>query len=98
MTATQLDGKTVRDVLLQLLKGPNVEPREDWVAVRAVRGPGAWSGTYVVVIGYPAAKVALWPVLDRVTGGKQGTSSKVGIWVLTESEARMLCERHPVQN
>ena len=76
----------------------NLELREEWVLVRIVDAAWSSSRRYVVVIGYPAAKAALWPELDRVTGSKEGADPFAGIWVLSESQARMLCERHPERN
>jgi hypothetical protein len=92
MPARKKKEAAVRRALLELLKARGVEPREDWVSVRVVRQSGLSARDYVVVIGYQDAKVALWPELDRITGGLEREKSKVGIWVLSESQATALCK------
>jgi hypothetical protein len=98
MGPKQVDAKMVQAALLRLVGDHSIEPREDWVSVRMFDAAWSSSRRYVVVIGYPAAKAALWPELDSVTGGKEGADPFAGIWVLSESQARILCERHPERN
>ena len=98
MGSAQVDDKMIREALLRLLEDHCIEPHEDWVSVRIVHSSRGRSRMYVVVIGYPAAKAALWPELDRLIGGKEGADPFAGIWVLSEFQAQMLCERHPERN
>ena len=90
---TRIDEELVREALSDLLRTSGIEPRDEWVSVRLVQGP-LLARQYVVVIAYPSAKNALWPELDRITGELEGVKSDAGVWVLTEREARVLCERH----
>jgi hypothetical protein len=86
--------KMVQDALLRLLREDGLEPREHWLSVRLVNDPWPLAGMYTVIIGYPAAKVALSRVLRRIT--RSDENEAVGVWVLNESEARQLCAG-PVQ-
>jgi hypothetical protein len=81
---------TVRNTLLGVLKERGLEPREGWVRVRLVSGSGPWAGMYVVVIAYPTARTELASTLRRITGGR-AEKETVGVWVLTQLEARELC-------
>jgi len=83
----------VRAALVNLLKEHGIEAHDHWLSIRALAAPGLDETVYIVVIGYPPAKAAMWPELDLLTGQTQG-KSEVGIWVLSADQANMLCKRH----
>ena len=85
-----LGEQAVRDALLRLLKTAGLKPREDWISVRLIADPSRWAGRYVVVIDHKAAKDTLSRELRRLT--KSGETEPTAVWVLSEAEARRLCE------
>jgi hypothetical protein len=89
--AGEIEERTVRDALSRRLKRRNVEHSEGSISVQVLGQRGTLPRRYIVVIGYPKAKVALSQELDRVTGDNQADSN-MGVWVLTESQALALCE------
>ena len=87
------DEKLVLAALAGLLKKHGVEPSDEWLSVHALHA--LYMGfEYVVVIAYPPAKAVLWKELDLVTRQLESVKSGVGVWVLSEEEAKMLRERN----
>ena len=89
---TQVDKDAVRRTLTHLLREKGIQPDGDWLSIRVSNPPGTDDRYYALVIGSAPAKAALCPALDRFTGQRE-SKSKVGVWVLSEPEARSLCER-----
>jgi hypothetical protein len=87
-----VDETTVRNALLQLLSDRDGAAREEWISVRALQMSLDPSQTYVAVIVYPRAKALLVRELNHLTGAKEVMDDKTGVWVLSESQARALCE------
>jgi hypothetical protein len=81
----------VRDALVSLLTAHGLKPVEEegWVHVRRLYDPWLLQGVYTVTVAHRAAKTALWAVLRRIT--RSSRKDAVGVWVLSESEARQLC-------
>ena len=89
----ELDEKVIQDALSRLLKRHNVEPHGYWASVRVFPHATGRSARYAVVIAYRPAKAALCEVLNFLSGGHEDEEdSKAGTWVLTEPQARLLCE------
>lgn len=86
--------EAVRKALTQLLKERGVEPPEDWLSIRVYIAPDTDDLHYIVVIHYAPAKDALCSELDSLTGQEEGARSTPGVWVLSESDALTLCEKH----
>ena len=88
--STPLNETTVRNALLRILLERGLRPEDDWITVRLVHGSGLWAGMLIVVLAYPIARTELTRTLRRITGGRAGDET-VGVWVLTQLEARKLC-------
>jgi len=88
------DEGMVRRALGVLLSKNSIELRPDWLSVRIVHAPNMHNSKYVIVMAYPPAKAALFRELDEITHQMESMKSGVGIWVLSEKEAQVLCERN----
>lgn len=77
---------------MRVLKERGLEPRANWVAVRLVKG--TLERLYSVITTYEPARAELASVL-RSHHASSTENDTVGIWVLTESEARSLCADRP---
>lgn len=89
----ELDEKMIQDALSRLLKGHSIEPHGYWASVRLFPHATGRSSRYAVVIAYRPAKAALCEVLNFLSGGHEDEEdSKAGSWVLTEPQARLLCQ------
>lgn len=84
----------VRRALSILLDKSNIELRPHWLSVRIVHAPNMNNNKYVIVMAYPPAKAPLFRELDEITHQMESMKSGVGIWVLSEKEAQILCERN----
>lgn len=91
-TATERED-SARGIATRTERERGLEPREDWVSVRAVNAPWPRERTYSAIIAYHPIRLALSKVLRRVTSS--GKKEAVEVWVLNESEARQLCEGTP---
>jgi len=88
--STPLNETTVRNALLRILLERAVKPKDSWITVRRVHGCGPWAGMFIVVLAYPIARTELSRTLREITGGR-AEKETVGVWVLTQLEARKLC-------
>jgi len=88
-TPSPPDVDTVREGLERALKGHGLLPPADWVSVRVVKGTR--ERLYSVVLTYDPLRVALAGVISRHHTSTIENDT-AGIWILTESEARSLCE------
>jgi len=88
--STPLNETTVRNALLRILLERGLRPQDDWITVRTVHGSGPWAGMVIVVLAYPVARTELTRTLRQITGGR-AEKETVGVWVLTQLEARKLC-------
>ena len=84
-----LDVDTIREGLDRAVKQHGLQPPAGWVAVRVVKRVP--ERLYSVTITYEPLRIPLASVLSRhYTGSIENDTA--GIWVLTESEARSLCD------
>ena len=81
---------TVRNALLRILLEGGLKPKDGWITVRLVHGSGPWAGMFIVVLAYPIARTELSRTLREITGAR-AEKETVGVWVLTQLEARKLC-------
>jgi hypothetical protein len=88
--STPLNETAVRNALLRILVEGGVKPKDNWITVRLVHGSGPWAGMFIVVLAYPIARTELTRTLRQITGGR-AEKETVGVWVLTQLEARKLC-------
>src|SRR5262245_43947055 len=91
-TDPPLEPETVQKALIRILKDRGLEPRASWVTVRLVVGTP--EHLYTVIITYEPARAELAGVL-RSHHASSAENNMTGFWVLTESDARNLCEGAP---